>query len=124
MICLSPQVKSEDKAVPIPDSSTHPLKAEECRILEAHHPSADVAFAPGVAADGSPVAPADLPEPHGSDIPDVISFDLLLQPEGPGDLNLEGSAGVVSVDVVTGNVMLNGKPVEDGRAVVACEDLP
>ncbi len=124
VLALSSQSYSEgftDRAL---QPSILPLTVEECQILIHHRPSDDVAFQPGVSVDGDPVAPADLPGSPEIDLPDVVSFDLLLRPRGPGGLLLEGSVGALSVDVTGGAVILNGQRLDDQSAVIHCADTP
>ncbi len=123
-LCSVSQVYSRDGTAFDLRPSILPLSREECRLLKIHHTSNDVAFQPGAALDGSPVAPADLPGSPQIDLSDVVSFDLLLRPDGPGDLKLEGSVGVLSVEVATGALILNGKRLDERRAVVWCDDDP
>jgi len=99
-----------------------PLSAKECRLLKIHRPAEDVTYQPGVASDGSPVTPADLPDPTMAEVPEVISFDLLKRPAGPGGLLLEGSVGTLSVNVATGVLALNGKRLSPPRAVIRCTE--
>lgn len=52
----------------------------DCRRLVEHRPRDDVAYQPGVDAQGRAVAPADLAGGYQLDLPQVYRFDLTVQP--------------------------------------------
>lgn len=110
------------------------ISGTDCRYLVQHHPDPGVAYTPGVDVHGKPVAPADLPGGAQWQLPPVVEFTLVVNP-----FNAQGSASPsaqarqfvntqlpvahVSVDLRTGQVLLDGKPVDGGTAdavVAAC----
>lgn len=104
-----------------------PDPEETCRLVEIHRPDADVAYQPGVDANGNAVAPADLPGSGGITLPDEITIDLrvplaeLLGADTPPFLNDAGiDAGHVTVNRKTGALFYNGQRLDAPYAVL-CE---
>ena len=101
----------------------------ECRLLERHAPSVDVAYKPGVDVRGAPVAPADA-APHGRiATPQQVALDvslplraLLFDP--PRRLaDAEVQVGQLVVDLADGQLHFNGQPLSDpvlAQFVAAC----
>lgn len=98
------------------------LTAEECRTLLSRSTSGSAAYMPGVSASGQPVAAADLPADPGvsadGDSPngafDEVEIKLLggLVPiEGTGIAG-ELRPGTLTVNTRTGEVLLDGKPLD------------
>lgn len=107
------------------------IEQAACRAMVQHQPAGDVAYQPGVDADGNPVVGADL---YASPIqlPETISFDITVDvmkyagiapPKG-----VEGQAVIGRVDVAKdGRMYFNGQPME-GQSEAAlralCKDDP
>lgn len=106
------------------------MSREDCAGVVKHHPAPDVAYQPGVDADGNPVAPADLPGTPTlvlpPEIPVLISIDLQERFGLPANSALfEGNAGIgiATVDAA-GNVTFNGTKLTDPESdalAAACE---
>lgn len=104
-----------------------PDPEETCRLVEIHRPDADVAYQPGVDANGNAVAPADLPGSGGITLPNEITIDLrvplaeLLGADTPPFLNDAGiDTGQVTVNRQTGALFYNGQRLDAPYAVL-CE---
>jgi hypothetical protein len=99
------------------------ISDKDCAAIVDYQPSADVEYKPGVDANGKPVVPADL-TPSVVDTPKKLSFDLNINAINQlGTLVPAGSQGLatfgkVVVDLTTGEVTWNGKPLE-GDAMAA-----
>ena len=95
-----------------------------CRQLVRHHPSADVAYRPGVDSRGRPVAAADLSPP-----PQVLAreftFDLNVDLRGrvpAGSQLFEPQLNVGRVAIgPDGRVAFNGQPLADPDQVALAE---
>ncbi len=99
----------------------------DCARIVAHVPAPDVAYRPGVDAEGNPVAPADLPEQPRLDIdPEAIAVEIDLPVRAftgtPGDSGaFTGAGGAIDrfdatarIGVVTienGIVRFDGQPL-------------
>lgn len=89
------------------------ISREDCRRLVRHVPAGDVAYQGGQDVYGRPVAPADLDGGFQLDLPERFEFDLAYQPLERDDLDLSTfSVGRVSVNVLTGQVTYNGRPMQ------------
>ena len=89
------------------------ISRDDCQRLVRHVPAADVAYQPGQDVYGRPVAPADLAGGFQLDLPRRFSFDLEFQPLDRDELDQSTfSVGRVSVDIVSGQVTYNGRPVQ------------
>ena len=95
------------------DTAIRIAKSDCIRIVE-HHPSADVAYQPGVDVRGKKVVPADVEaSPNLRNIvPEVIEFPVALNPlKGGaarfGETSLE--VGKVSFDMKSRRATFNGK---------------
>jgi len=104
------------------------VTAEACAKAEAHTPRDDVAFKPGVDAQGNAVAPADLPSRGGIKLPSVFTVDIAVPlrkiAENTGtkvqaEANLP--IGKLSVDVLSGQVTFNGQPLGDPELAAIAE---
>ncbi|HIJ63489.1 MAG TPA: hypothetical protein HPQ04_12420 [Rhodospirillaceae bacterium] len=107
------------------ETLTATVKSGDCAAYNRHHPAPDVAFQPGVGAQGKRVAPADLP---GNDMPGLvpteIHFDIQVNPLLYGKpagattskfANTQATVGHVDVDLKTGQASLNGRPLTAGQ---------
>lgn len=116
----------------IPESSaaasTIIVSASDCARLVRHRPSSDVAYRPGVDANGNAVAPADLPADLPGAVavktPTEITFEVtydLLSAYGvseTGALVAQGDAtvGTVEYDLLSGALTFNGERLDDAEA--------
>ena len=112
------------------------VRLADCRVLERHVPSPDVAFRPGVDIHGRAVAPADLGGGAGVAIPPVVRFGLAVDPfvaqgrrsgapPGFGETALD--LGTVEVDTATGRATLDGRPLgpaEREALLEVCRSAP
>lgn len=93
----------------------------DCSRLIRHVPAPDVAYQPGVDAQGRAVAPADVPG-SGADalpglVPDVLEIPLTIKPMqgkgyatwGSGDS--QANLGTVRYDMAKGTFTFNGQPI-------------
>lgn len=107
------------------ETATATVNAGDCAAINSHHPAPDVAFQPGVGANGRKVAPADLP---GNDfpglVPQTLHFDVQINPliygrpaaASPSKFsNTQVPVGHVEVDLKTGQASLNGRPLTSGQ---------
>ncbi len=108
-------------------AATAIVSREDCARITAHVPAPDVAYRPGVDADGNPVAPADLAEQPRLDIDAetvVVDIDLPIRAftGTPGDSGAFTGAGgeidrfdaTARIGVVTienGIVSFDGQPL-------------
>ena len=108
--------------------ATAVISRQDCQELTSHVPDADVAYKPGVDAEGKPVTPADL-TPVDPGTPDRIIIDLKrplgqLQPNAPASVEQSDVYfGQLSIDVASGRVELNGQPLDggaEGEVLAAC----
>jgi hypothetical protein len=103
--------------------------------LVRHHPAGGTNYQPGVDVHGKYVAPADLPDSQTNySLPDRVTFDLKINPMMYGQVGQSPSAAgkyantalpvaKVSVDLKTGQTLLNGRPLEpeqEGVVLDAC----
>ncbi len=112
----------------IPESSaaasTIIVSASDCARLVRHRPSSDVAYRPGVDANGNAVVPADLPGAVAVNTPTEITFEVtydLLSVYGvseTGALVAQGDAtvGTVEYDLLSGALTFNGERLDDAEA--------
>ncbi len=102
----------------------------ECAHLAAHTPDADVAFKPGVTADGRRVAPADLgggtqiAAPKRFEIPITVDLQKRLGiPADPNQFQTQNfSVGTVVWE--NGQASFNGAPLQDAetaRLIAYCK---
>lgn len=90
-----------------------------CQSLNIHAGDLTVEDQPGRAADGSIVAPADLPNSLQVQVPNKISIPVHLniksfsQPENPFyDLTLDqGDVGQIDIDTKSGKIYYNDQPL-------------
>lgn len=102
-----------------------------CRYLTRHQPAADVEYKPGVDVNGKPVAPADLPDSYGIDLPKSIDITLtadIARRFGIATNNLyRGEAQIGTVTVQGNQVLFNGKPVQsaaEADLIALCAKTP
>ncbi len=121
MVLLGPGIAAADP-VGVSGASVYVTRSD-CMALVRHHPSADATYQPGADVHGKYVAPADLPGGNaGFTLPDKVQFDLKInpmdyaagQPNGTTGkyANTALTVGRVSVDLKTGQTLLNGKPLD------------
>jgi hypothetical protein len=65
---------------------TYVLSQQDCRNLTEAIPAPDLAYRPGVDAEGRPVAPADLPGSTKLILPEAMPVGIDLSIGNPGDL--------------------------------------
>lgn len=123
------------RAQPVPDDQVRlVLTRDDCtRILQLADPAA-ASYRPGVDVQGRPVAPADLGGGSAGTfgLADRVTIDLLLPPpEVPGGRRLpsrsETRVGRLAVDLASGQVTIDGRPIGDpvARALAeACARQP
>lgn len=131
---VSPAAGAEPpRPQPRPSGPVMMLNRGDCeRIGTVYRPAPDVAYKPGVDVHGRPVAPADLPNGYEDVLPDQVVIPLTVPlrryaPQAPADVaGSDVYAGAVTVDLASGKVSLNGRPLEpdDGQALAqACARL-
>lgn len=90
-----------------------------------HKPDADVAYEPGIAADGSAVAPADLPNDHTIKIdpknlpPAVLTVDLARRLHLPANFQSEMKIPVATLTYTNDQWQLNGQPIQPDEDAIA-----
>lgn len=98
------------------DPPTIRIDPAACRYLTRHQPSADVEYKPGVDVNGKAVAPADLPDSYGIDLPTSIDIEItadIARSFGIATNNLyRGKAQIGTVTVQGNQVLFNGKPIQ------------
>lgn len=129
IIAPSSRVRQEPSAKPPTPTKRTPvagqlvLTRELCDSLVDATPAPDLAYQEGVDAYGRPVAPADLNSAtKARALPDRVETQIILEDSvGPRGLGpLTGRRGetypaIVAVDPRSGEVTLNGQPLEDQR---------
>ena len=123
LICLAPLAATAAEVT---------VNKADCTGFVAHAPDGSVAYKPGVAADGSAVAPADLPGSSFSvDPPDKITIDINIDLQKRFGLPANaaqymGEAKIGKVTVEKGRAYFNGQELAtgDSNAVLeACRKL-
>lgn len=92
-----------------------------CRMLVRHYPDPGVVYQPGVDVKGRPVLPADLglQLPLGPLLPEVVlalpldRFAPRILKRGLGRSDV--IVGRITLDPLSGDVLFNGRPMDDGR---------
>jgi hypothetical protein len=118
---------TEVRGAPDPASSLPVyVTRQDCSRLVSHHPDAGVAYQPGTDAHGHYVAPADLPNDNALKIlPDRLTFELKVNPLSYGGAsannaarfgNSAASLGKIGVDLLSGALTLDGRPLEDEQS--------
>ena len=111
------------------DTAIRITKSDCIRIVE-HHPSADVAYQPGVDVRGKKVVPADVeasPDLRNI-VPQVIEFSVALNPLRGGAARFGETSlavGKVSFDMKSRRATFNGKPLtraDTRRISKKCKD--
>ncbi|MDX5367271.1 MAG: hypothetical protein LPK88_12545 [Alphaproteobacteria bacterium] len=104
------------------------ISEKDCRHIAPYLPGgAD--YVPGVAADGSAVAPADLGGGYGYGLRPVYEFDATLDPlvgRNPAfNSATEMTVARIAIDMVTGRVTIDGQDVTglDHSLAEACARL-
>lgn len=98
------------------------ISPEVCARLAPYISTGDAAFKPGVAADGSAVAPADLDGGSGYQLPATYRFPLKIKPiAGTGEPYDYADLFIADVtfDLQTGRVSIDGRDVSDGDKALA-----
>jgi hypothetical protein len=95
------------------ESAVRVTKSDCIRLVE-HHPSADVAYQPGVDVRGRKVAPADVEIAPALEklIPEILEFSIALNPLKGGAARFGEtslSVGTISFDMKTKRAMFNGE---------------
>lgn len=113
-------------------SRTVTVSGTDCRQIVHHVPGADVAYKPGVDVHGKAVASADLDSGQQWKLPETLEFPIVVNPfnvQGTSTSaaakqfsNTDMTVGKVSVNTLTGQVLLDGKPVESGTASAIAEE--
>lgn len=90
LCCLSSPTLAQQE-IPLPQPIRIVITKVDCSRLIRHMPSADVAYQPGIDAQGRAVAPADAPG-SATDalpglVPDVLEFPITINPVGYGARN-------------------------------------
>lgn len=92
-----------------------------CRYATRHQPAADVEYRPGVDVHGKPVAPADLPDDGGIQLPDsidiAITADIARRLGVPANPLYRGEAQIGTVTLQGDKVLFNGRPLQSGAEV-------
>ncbi len=83
------------------------ISTETCAELVAHEPDADVAFQPGIGADGEAVLPADIDAAPPITAPDVFVIDVTAPLRG----RFVSDALVGTVLYDGGRLSFNGQPL-------------
>ena len=102
------------------------MSRQDCLNLVRHRPDPDVTYRPGVDVNGNAVAPADLPSSAGSAMAGDVVIDLK-RPLGqtaqvpPGVAGSDLHMGVVSVDLASGQVLVNGRPIDSESETIVLE---
>ena len=100
----------------------------ECRFLQAHKPSNDVAYKPGVDVHGKPVVPADLnAAPMGLDqqtivVPLTIDLAKRIQNNTVQGLELDATPGYLEI-APSGRVTYNGQDLTP-QIHALCDEKP
>lgn len=120
--------------VPLPaagEDATVKIAREDCGRLVRHRPAADAEYKPGVDVRGRKVVPADLGGGAQWKVPDVITIDIGIDLEekyglgAGGKYTGEAVVAEVEVNSRTGEVTIDGKPLEDpleAAIAAACEE--
>ena len=104
------------------------VSADACRTLAAYRGDGSADYQPGIAADGSPVMPADLDAMPVALAP-VYSFTVEVMPLKGTNQRFSPETGMtvaqVDVDPVTGHIMINGHEMPGAQAELsqACARL-
>lgn len=99
------------------------ISAEACAALATYIPTGEADYKPGVAADGSPVAPADIDGGYPIEPREFYTFPVKIEPLGhnnprySSDSSLE--VATVSVDPATGQVTVDGRTVSGADHALA-----
>lgn len=107
------------------------ISHSDCRRVAVHVPSPDIAYKPGVDADGNPVVPADLDPGPNFSVPEPLVIHLGLPLATLTDLGLDARLDAAEVDFGRivwrdGRLYWNDQPLDSsaGNAVArACRDL-
>ena len=114
-LMFPPAAVAADKTPPVT------MTRAQCQALVDYSPDPGLAYRAGVDVNGHPVAPADLPSNRAAP-PGQIVIDLkrpLRQFVPAGNEAAIGTSqahlGLVTVDIASGQVDLDGRPLELGR---------
>ena len=106
------------------------ISPEACRQLDIYADEGAADYVPGLAADGSSVAPADLDGGSGYRPRRFYEFDVVVRPLGAGyspDVSMSDMpVAHLRIDSRTGAVEIDGAPVSDGNRhalAEACAEL-
>lgn len=97
------------------------IDAETCRTL-APYVSDEADYKPGIAADGSAVAPADLDGGYVYEPRRIYQFPVEIEPLAGSGTPFEGSAlevASVTFDAKTGRITIDGQDVSGGNRALS-----
>jgi hypothetical protein len=107
---------------------------QDCVHLVAHHPAPGITYQPGKDVHGRAVPPADIPATQPTDLlPERLSFDLKVNPlaygagaataAAPGSKIANTAVPVthIEVDLQSGELRLDGHPLEDQQTDMVTE---
>jgi len=134
VLCAAPALAQDKMVNPVAPVTEVSVTAEDCKRLVKHKPSADVAFQPGIDADGNPVIPAHGPgkDPGQIALPKTIVIDFGIDLAGKYGISGAGLQTATSkiltieYDLGLGGLTVNGRPLgkDDSRAISkACKML-
>lgn len=107
------------------------ISLEDCRRVTVHVPSPDIAYKPGVDAEGNPVVPADLDSGPDFSVPAPLIIRLSLPLGDLTNLGLDSRLDAAEVDLGriewrAGKLFWNGQPLDqagENAVARACRDL-
>ncbi|MEJ0062074.1 MAG: hypothetical protein WDO70_02455 [Alphaproteobacteria bacterium] len=116
-------------------AQTVTISRAACRALIKHHPSADVAYQPGVDVNGKKVAPADLEDTPPIELPETIAIELdsglrqwLPNQDYPYNKLDASKVRLGAIEVTGDQVTYNGQPLtsqaQENLAVLCLEQKP
>lgn len=99
------------------------ISDEACAALTAYVPNGEADYKPGVAADGSKVAPADVDGGYAYAPKAVYSFPVKFAPFPPSDPRYSPDTSIevatVTIDTKTGRVTVDGEDIAGADRVLA-----
>lgn len=99
------------------------ISDEACAALTAYVPNGEADYKPGVAADGSKVAPADLDGGYSYTPKSVYSFPVKVAPFAATDSRYSPDTSIevatVTIDTKTGRVTIDGEDIAGADRVLA-----
>lgn len=99
------------------------ISAEACAALAIYIPMGEADYKPGVAVDGSPVAPADIDGGYAIEPREFYTFPVKIEPLGRGNPRYSSDSSLevatVTVDPTTGHVTVDGRTVSGADHALA-----